>query len=451
MATDLERAYKALANKGPGYDKLWSYYDGDQPLVYSRERLEETFRDLNARFSQNWCSVVVDAAADRLSLTGFSVANNEPATKLLNDLWAATELDLDENDAHLAALVCGESYVIVWPDEDGTIGAYYNDPRMCHVFYQADNPRLVRYAVKWWNGDDERRYLTLYYADRLEYYVSKGKSENVQAANAFVPAEPPTAPNPFGQVPVFHFRRERRAIRSELANALQPQDAVNKLLADMMVAAEFGAYRQRWIISNADDDGSLKNAPNALWFIPSGDGAGQATSVGEFSQTDLGVYLNAMDKLATSIAIITRTPKHYLYAQGGDPSGEALIAMEAGLTAKCKQYVERFSAVWCKVAVFLLQLSGVTVESLDVTPMFASVETVQPLTKSIIRQNAVSSGIPLLTQLRDEGWTETELAEMAADKAAEQTRQANSLALAMIQQQRNFDRGQTSQGQEEQT
>jgi hypothetical protein len=261
----------------------------------------------------------------------------------------------------------------------------------------------------------------------------------VGSAGAFEVLAPP-APNPYGVVPVFHLRRERRAIRSELGNATTPQDAINKLLADMMVAAEFGAFRQRYIISQVDP-GRLKNAPNEIWALPAGDGAGQATSVGEFTQADLGVYLSAIDKLATSIAIITRTPKHYLFGQGGVPSGEALIAMEAPLNRKVQGYIERFTAVWREVATFLLRLAGLDVDPMTITPVWQPVETVQPLTESIIRQNAVAAGVPLVTQLRREGWTTAELEQMAVDKSEEQQQQTATLAAAMLERERGFDQG----------
>ena len=440
--TDLERAYQALVDKSPTYDMLWRYYEGTQPLRYSTERLQEVFRTLTVRFQQNWCACIVDAALDRINLLRFEVAGNDPATERLNALWESTELSLDENDAHAAALVCGESFVVVWPDADGQVQAYYHDPRMMHLFYGRENPRIKQFAAKWWVGDDERRYLTLYYPDRVEHYVSKGKSTNVSSASAFEPTDDPVAPNPYGIVPVFHLRRERRAIRSEMGNITSLQDAVNKLLADMMVAAEFGAFRQRYVISQVDP-GRLKNAPNEIWAIPAGDGAGQSTSVGEFEQSDLGVYLAAIDKLSTSMAVITRTPKHYFYAQGGDPSGEALIAMEAPLNRKVQQYLERFTVVWQQIGTFLLQLSGMAVDPMDVTAVFEPVETIQPLTESIIRQNSVSAGIPLATQLSREGWTDAELDAMAKEEATVRKAQVNSLAAGLLEQQRRFDQGRT--------
>lgn len=438
VETDLGRAYKALAGKSKLYDLLWRYYDGDHPLVFSTERLREAFSRINVRFIENWCAVVVDAAMDRINLAGFQVANNQTATDTLNRLFIETELNLDSDDAHLATLVCGEAFIIAWRGEDGDVEVFYNDPRSCHVEYDPDNPRKKLWAAKWWEDTEGKRRLTLYYVDRLEYYVSKGKAEDVSSASAFVPAETPVAENPFGVIPVFHLRRDRRKVQGELANVLTTQDAVNKLFADMMVAAEFGAFRQRYVISQMEP-AALKNAPNEIWALPAGDGAGQHTQVGEFSQTDLAGYLSAMDNLAAAMAIITRTPKHYLFAQGGDPSGDALIAMEAPLVKKVDRYVERFGATWRRIAAFLASLEGLALEEVDITPLFDSPRTVQPAAQAAIRQASVGAGMPLVTVLRDEGKDEAFLAQMQQDAKAERQVQQETLAAAMVAAQRRMD------------
>ncbi len=218
------------------------------------------------------------------------------------------------------------------------------------------------------------------------------------------------------------------------------QDAVNKLLSDAMIAAEFGAFRQRYVISTAGVDG-LKNAPNEIWDIPAGDGGGQATSVGEFSQTDLGVYFAAIDKLANAMSVITRTPKHYVYGQGGDPSGEALIAMEAPLIRKCTRYIERFTATWQRIGSFLLHVAGVEIAPEQITPLFDRPETVQPRTTAEIRELGVRAGVPLVTMLRDEGKDEAWLADMERDRAAQEAARSATLAAAMLEAQRRFDGG----------
>lgn len=453
MASDLELAFAALHSKKRAYDNFWNYFEGYHPLVYSRERLREIFSEINARFTQNWCAVVVDSVLDRIQFRQYTVTDNEDAQDRLNQIVETNELELESDDVHLAALVTGEAFIIAEQTEDGP-QAYYNDPRMCHAFYESGNPRKMRFAVKWWLDDDSYCRLNLYYADRIEYYVTRtkvtgidGLPENnidtkaVSGAAAFFPAETPVAENPFSRIQVFHFRREHRAIRSELVNVIEPQDALNKLLNDMMIAAEFGAFKQRWIITNASVD-KLKNAPSEIWRIPPGIESEQPASLGEFSPTDLNNYITGIDKFANAIAIITRTPKHYFVtAQGGDPSGEALIAMEAPLNKKCQKYIDRFSSTWQQLGAFLLELDSTVVDPMLVSPTFDKPETVQPRTEAEIREINTRAGIPLTTTLRDDGWTEAEIEAMQEDKQQEQDAQQAQLGTALVGAMRQFDQG----------
>lgn len=449
MSTDLELAFKTLQAKQKHYDKLFSYYDGDQPLVYSTRRLERAFNKLETKFVQNWMAVVVDAASAKINLRHLGILNNETLSERLNSIFENTELILDANDAHLAALVTGEAFVIAWPDTQGQICAYYNDPRMAHVFYDENNPRQKRFAAKWWCDSEEKRRITLYYPDRLEYYTSIGLAKAAMAAGAFIPLESePNAENPYGVIPVFHLRRERRKIRGEFECVLSLQDAVNKLLADMMVVGEYGAFPQRYVISQAGT-GTLKNAPNEIWDLPAGDGEGQATSAGQFQPADLNVYLISMDKLASSIGIITRTPKHYFFAQSGDPSGEALIAMEAPLNDKVADYIARFEPVWSQVGAFLMLLDGQTVAPEDVQPVFSDPRTIQPLTQAQIRQTNVGAGYPLRSQLRDEGKSDAEIEQVETDRQEERAGQQQTLAAAVLNARRQLDGGQQSNGLEQ--
>ncbi len=288
--------------------------------------------------------------------------------------------------------------------------------------------------------------MILYYPDRLEYFVSN-KSESGEEEMSYRSMRPNTieygenavAENPYGIVPVFHFRRERRGVVSELQNVVPPQDAVNKLLADMMIAAEFGAFPQRWIISQTNTE-KMKNAPNQIWDLPGSDGEGQQTSAGQFPPTDLSNYIGAIDRWANSIAAITRTPKHYFFQAGGTPSGEALIAMEAPLNHKAQRYIDRLVFPWRRLAHFMLLLSGGGGVALaDVMPVFDKPETVQPWTQAQIRKVNVESGIPLETQLRMEGWDEQQIGQMQEDAQTAQERENAGLGTAMANAMRQFD------------
>lgn len=441
---DVKRAFDALSQKKPIYDQLWKYYDGLQPLVYSNDRLKEVFQNINARFRQNWCGVVVDSVIERLEFKQFNVLNDETATETLNEWWVTSEMELDADDVELCAIVTGESFVMVWPGAEGVLEAYYNDSRMVHVFYQADNPRQMEMAAKWFTANDGTARLTLYYPERLEYYASNKKAEEITGAEAFFPLLMDgndlgsyMAPNPLGQIPIFHFRRERRAIKSELSPAvLDTQDAVNKLFADMMVAAEYGAFKQRYIISAADV-GNLKNSPNEIWDLPAGDGLSQPTTVGEFAETNLSNFMDAMERLAASIGKTTRTPLYYFdLGKRADPSGETLMAMDAPLVKKTQNYIKRFQREWERLARFVAPFLSLPMG--DIQAVYADPRTIQPLTEAQTRKTNVESGIPLNTNLRREGWTPQELAQMAADKQAESSAQQQTLGLALLNAQRQF-------------
>jgi len=428
--TDLKRAYDALAGKLASYNRLYEYYDGYHPLKYSSERLNDVFQRLETTFVQNWCAVVVDAVLDRLQVQGWD-ANDRGMNKALDEYWDRHNVMLEAASAHEAVSVCGEGFIMVWDEGDGP-EVYANDPRLVHCFYDANNPHMMRMAAKWWVGEDGLRYLTLYYPDRLEYYVSTTQDDHVSSADDFVAADPPTAPNPFERIPVFHLRKSRRSGQGELRPSVtSQQDIVNKLLADLMVTAEFAAFPQRWIITQADTS-QLRNAPNEVWEVPSGDGVAQGTSVGQFSPADLTIYSDQIDKIANAMAVITRTPKHYFMAQAGaNVSGEALIAMEAPLNKKSEGLQNIYGATWKEVGAFLAQLLGYPVTPYDLSVLWETAQTVQPLTEATARKTSVDAGIPLVTQLRREGWTQQELDDMAKDEQAAQAKQT-SMAQALL-------------------
>ena len=445
--SDLQRAFDALAGKLPVYNSLFQYAAGTQPLVYSTDRLRSAFGNINARFSQNWLAVVLDSELDRMALTGLDV-EDKAANTALDAVYSEQMIGADAHEAHRAALITGESFVIVWPAEDtGEPEIYYNDPRLCHVFYKADKPKVKEFACKWW-VDAGGYHLTLYYPDRLEYYISP-KSDTPTSYNAFQPAQVPQAPNPYDTIPVFHLRTSPREARSVLSDVLTLQDAVNKLLADMMVAAEYGAFPQRYVIAHSDTT-SLKNGPNMVWEIPANDGQGENTQVGQFAATQLENYFGSIDKLANSIAIISRTPKHFFYNTGAALSGEALMAMEAPLTKKTEQHMALFGGTWREIGAFLLRLMSMgDYKPVDVVPVWKPPQSIQPYTQAQTRQLSTAAGIPLETVLkRDEGWTDADIQAMDKDRQAEQKRNAAIAPVLLAEARMNQDNSNDDQNDE---
>jgi len=84
--THVERAYGALHAKQAPYSLLFNYYAGAQPLQYTVDDLAKVFKNLTAKWTENWCKVVVDSLLDRMTLTGFS-AEDEKVKTALETLW----------------------------------------------------------------------------------------------------------------------------------------------------------------------------------------------------------------------------------------------------------------------------------------------------------------------------------------------------------------------------
>lgn len=219
----------------------------------------------------------------------------------------------------------------------------------------------------------------------------------------------------YGVVPVFHFRTERRVTKSLLVNAVPIQDALNKLNADMMVAAESGAFGQRWVISNADTLNVPKGGGRTLWQIPAGDGVSQDVQVGEFSTADLQNYTNAISAMANAMGAVTGVPYFYFIRTGNVPSGEALLALEAPLVKRVNDRIQRFTPTWRSLVAFLMTLDGSAIDEERIQPVWDNPRTQLPQTEATVVKADVEAGMPLNTSLRKQGWNERDLAQMAAD------------------------------------
>lgn len=469
--TDLKRAYDALSGKTESYKALFDYYDGNQELKYNTTRFLDIFKSLDTDFTENWCAVVIDSCYNRVNLVGAELPSEEEDLESgwraavqrlkewalgkqtgeqdkLNKLLEENEVLLESDIVHQVAGVIGESFYFVWKNEKGITEGFYNDPRLAHVFYDDENPRKKDFAAKWWETSGGTVRLNLYYADRLEFYSTE-IIEQVTVWTQFMPCDQNgirvkegmnEITNEWEIVPVFHFRPDRRKIKSDLKNVIAPQDAINKLVADLMIVSEFGAFRQRWIISDSDIKNKLKNAPNEIWSIPAGSGEGQGSSVGELEGTDPERYMKPIERQVNAVSSITSTPKHFFFSTTGvQISGEALIALEAPLNDKAQSRIDIFSPVWQDVISLMLKMEGIDMPARSITISFAVPESVQPRTKAEIREIDQRSGIALVTILRREGWSQPELDQLIVDQKEEREARSADLAQGLMRAQRRFD------------
>lgn len=411
---DLKKALGIIIEKAPRQIMAWRYYEGDHPLVFSTEKLREAFPTAKVSFVENWVAVVCDSVIDRMQMTGFAIGADSKDTRAerLNQIYDSDSWATLADDVHQSVVVTGEAFVIAQKVDD-TIEAYLQPSAIMAAVYDEDRPKVLNYAAKVYQADEKTFRAILYYPDLMEVWECKGKECK---ADKFVLLEDETVT--LEEMPVFHFKAAKK-IKPTFETIIPLQDAVNKQFSDLMVTSDFQAFPLRYAITNASLPDRLPLTPGALLELPAGGGADQGSTIGQLPAADLGIYTQSMDRLASNIAAISRTPKHYFVSQGGDPSGESLQAQEAPLIKKVDRLTARVRPVWAALGAYALRLDGVSVTTDEVTVTYADARTVQSYSQAQTRKMNVDAGIPITTQLRDEGWRDDELEQMQADKQTE--------------------------------
>jgi hypothetical protein len=351
--------------------KYDDYYSGRHPVLFTTSDYREAFGRMLDGYADNWCRIVVDAAVERLTPTGFrfpgvSSEEGESADKDAWAIWRANKLDSRLQVGFVESLVSGISYLMVWyPEgtvvEDGVVTLPPGGlPRITvehpsEVIVEHDpSDRDKRLAgLKMWGRYGYRR-ATLFLPDRI-YKFAEGElkdsignyiyDRNGNIQYYWYPAEPESEwPNPLGAVPIVPLVNRPRLLypdgESELREIIPNQDAINKLAKDMLVASEYGAFPQRWATGVEVPVDPETNEPIESWtpdiarFLTT---ANPNARVGSLPAADLSNFVVALDNRVNSMASQSRTPPHYLNASADRLSGESMKAAEAGLVARVRE------------------------------------------------------------------------------------------------------------------
>ena len=351
----VKRFDDALDARAPAVETYQRYYEGRARLRYATAKFQEAFGNMLGELSNNWCSLVVRSSVERLHVSGFRFGVQATSDAEVEDdaawaLWQANYLDADSELAHSTACMTGTAYVLVTPVLDGVPRITVESPLEAITMTAPTDRRLRMAGYKRWQEDDGASRAVLYMPEA--FYVL-ARNSNGGAWEQLGPA----VPNPTGIVPLVPMLNMPELTESGVAGVsdLQPvlplQDAINKLLADMLVNSEFVAFPQRWVTGveiPLDDAGEplpreqFMSAVDRLWVAEEPD-----ANFGSLPGDDGKGYVSQMDALKQDLAAITSTPPHYLTAGLGQwPSGESLTATESGLVAKVKRKQITFGEAW---------------------------------------------------------------------------------------------------------
>jgi hypothetical protein len=415
------------------------YYDNEAGIIALMDTKErETFRAFLAESNANWCEVIANAVAERLTVTGFRFGNTAD-TAAAWTIWQASSMDADAELVQTDAIITGQSLVLVQADEDNPTGVTISveSPVQACVVYVPGNRRKRLAGYKRYREPGETSWTEwLITADEVATWPPRADRQR-----------PVIEPNPTGVIGLIEIVPQPRTLgpgRSELVSAISFQDRINTTIFNRCVAGDFGAYRQVWAtgiklareVIKTEDGGEVTKvqAPfqmgvNRLLTNENAEG-----KFGSLPPSDLAGYIASTDQDVTMLAAATQTPMHYLTGQLVNLSADAIRAAEAGLVAKVRRRSLHIGEAWeetIRTAFTLTGRPGAT--DVQAETQWADFETrsIGQLVDSLVKMRTLGVPVEALwerygaTQQEIERWRglaaaelETKMRELAAAQAA---------------------------------
>jgi hypothetical protein len=340
---------RALDARMPAVELFNDYYQGNQRVAFATSKWRETFGALFDELADNWCQLIVDASVERLKVVGFRFGpEDEAADTDAWTIWQENYLDADSMLAHTEACTTGLSYLLVLPGADPmTPRITVESPAQCITVMAPDDRRRRLAGFKRWVEDDGTRRAVLYTPEAFYRYSSPRQRRTWTADGV--------TPNPVGVVPLIPMLNNPTILGdgiSDLNAVISQQDAVNKLLADLLVNSEFVAFPQRYVTGlevptdpetgRPLDREKFLSSVARLWVAEDSN-----VEFGQLTESEGRGYIAWIEMLVQHMAAISRTPPHYLLGQSGNfPSGESLKATETGLVKKVKRKQTTYGEAW---------------------------------------------------------------------------------------------------------
>jgi hypothetical protein len=353
----LARLTKRLDGRQKTMQRLLDYYEGRHPLIFATDRFREAFGEKFGPYVDNFVSRIVDAVGERLFVDGFRFGNDEGMANEAWRIWQENRMDAGSSLLFREALIKREASIIVWAgDELATPRISVEDPMQVVVETASGNRRRRLAALKRW-VEDTSIYATLYLPNAIYKFTGSSMGGTIETVNQGtvilggdfgtwtkreIDGEAWPLKNPLGVVPVVPLINRPNMYgegRSELEPVIPLQDAINKTGADMLVASEFAAFRQRWATGLDIPEDPITGKPiptfaasvERLWTTDD-----KEVTFGEFGASDLGNYVTAIEMQVQHLASISGIPVHYLLNTGVVPSGESQTAVESPLVNKVR-------------------------------------------------------------------------------------------------------------------
>jgi len=345
--------------------KIRSYLRGDEPHgVYVPDECRAEYRMLVDQARYDVTRLLVRVPAQSLFVDGYrrqaDTGRPEDADhSVWGSVWQPNRMDARQAGVHRAALAYAASYVTVLPATPNPVLTPYSPWRCTALYDDPANDLWPEVALTVERPDASMVDVVDQVAQQLIGPIKarvwdseavwdltwQGEVKDVRRSE-----------HGLGVCPVVRFWAADD-LDGESYGVVEPmlplQRQLNQVTFSLLMAQQFGAFRQRWatgMVIEEDDQGNSVSpyisAVDQLWQNESADG-----KFGEFSETPLSGYLDSRDKTVLQVAASAQIPPHNMLVGSGvtNISAEALAALQHGHKLHVGELQTAFGECWEQV------------------------------------------------------------------------------------------------------
>lgn len=362
------------ASRARHLQRMRDYAEGKGGVPDLDEGASQELRDLALLSPLNLCGVVVDAFDRGASVVGFrspTESDDEPAWAL----WQANRMDARQSEVHRAALVYGESYVSVLPNDEREYPEFvtwspldavveYDDPR--RDLFPREAMLLRRATV------DGEEVWSVLLVDSTTVRVgklldgpknAKGSKDGVRQQDVILTGESwehGATYNGRPVCPVVRFVNERsaedRVPRGEVEPIIGLNRAANAVNLDRLITARFGAFQQKVVIGWAGSKTeALKLASSTVLAFEDDP---EAVKVQSLPASPLEPYNGLLREIKEQVALQASIPIYAATGTIANVSTDTAAMVESAHQRKLKRKRTNWGESWEQMLRLGVAMSG---------------------------------------------------------------------------------------------
>lgn len=467
---DLARGLKLIAKRAEHYKEARAYYEGTAQEIYGSKIVQKALEAEQSKHPLSLAHVPCDAVHERVALASIK-AENAAANERLTDLLDELDLLEDAEDVALKALMFGDYYLVVNPEEEtdddepvATRLSYGGcSPLTTVMIYGDGSDRAALYGVRRWkvgDGDKASWRAAVYYDDAtLLFRTGPGVKEEAKVDEYRADVDEDGSnrvDHAGGRKLLVHYPVFSRPYGTPAhVRAYAAQDAITKISATNLAAVEGQGFPFRYFLldpmAEADDDLDSDFGDDGPDTTSAGDGlttpttgqsrvkprAGAAAilrgvkSVGQLEAADSDNFLANLDWYVRAMAVATGTPLFEFDMSGEQPSGEARRRAAARVNRRAQTATRYLGQAHRTLIDTMLATIGLDPVKARVTVSWLPTEMETDADGVELIGAKILNGIPVKTALLEAGYTEEQVAEWYPEDAKATPALAQALGLAL--------------------